>query len=342
MIHIIPASNYSHMRLLCAELKHSGSEEKVSLGSSSSFREGTELLHCKAIWGAELLLMQSDEQLLAVLRQLRNYQHLKTLSIRIESNHVRLSLALAEFLSSAKALHYLDVRVSAGGPEQAQGENPWWKIILESICRNKSVKKLFLKMSGMSIQDSKDLAVSVRQNTRIRELFFLNTPKANNTAFFRCFSEGIEDNHTLASVEFGGGLDADGISDWLTVKETTWRNSGLVPRAARIKEAPQSDRYVTRAVDRVSRHPGLLDEVARSAKLDRAELEVLVRDRLRGIQSMNGFMRLVGVVKERVICHPADDERMRLDDLNEDCWSHVRRYLVTDDVKYGAVQVDRA
>ncbi|KAL1470068.1 hypothetical protein MTO96_024624 [Rhipicephalus appendiculatus] len=122
--------------------------------------------------------------------------------------------------------------------------------------------------------------------------------------------------------------------------ETTWRNSGLVPRAARIKQASQSDRYVTRAVDCVSRYPGLLDEVARSAKLEQAELAVLVRDRLMAIQSMDGFMRFVGVVKERVICHSADNDGMQLDDLNEDCWRHVRWYLVSDDVKYDTVEVD--
>ncbi|KAL3224990.1 hypothetical protein MRX96_026178 [Rhipicephalus microplus] len=131
-------------------------------------------------------------------------------------------------------------------------------------------------------------------------------------------------------------------SDWFAVQETTWRNSGLVSRAARIKQASSLDRYVTGAVERVARHPALLDEVALRAKLDRAELAVLVRDRLMQVQSMDGFMRAVGVVKERVVCHPAEDGRMQLDDLNEDCWSHVRRYLVTDDVRRGAVQADSA
>ncbi|KAL1486304.1 hypothetical protein MTO96_031439 [Rhipicephalus appendiculatus] len=158
-------------------------------------------------------------------------------------------------------------------------------------------------MSDMSIQDSLDFAYSVKHNTCMRDLCFVKSPKASNTAFFRRLSEGIQDNYTLASVKFEGGLEADGVRHWLAA---------------------------------------LLDEVARSAKLDQAELAVLVRDRLMGIQSMDGFMRFVGVVKERVICHPAHDGRMRLDDLNEDCWSHVRRYLVTDDVKYDAVQVDHA
>ncbi|KAH8031468.1 hypothetical protein HPB51_017240 [Rhipicephalus microplus] len=94
-------------------------------------------------------------------------------------------------------------------------------------------------------------------------------------------------------------------------------------------------RYVSREVDRVSRYPALLDEVARSANLDQAELAVLVRDRLSQVRSLHGFMRVAGVVKERVICHPTDDGRTQLDELNEDCWSHVRRYLATDDIDYG-------
>ncbi|KAL1443094.1 hypothetical protein MTO96_046120, partial [Rhipicephalus appendiculatus] len=97
--------------------------------------------------------------------------------------------------------------------------------------------------------------------------------------------------------------------------------------------------YVTGALERVARCPCLLDDVARSAKLNRAELAVLVRDRLMQTKSMDGFMRLVGVVKERVVCHPADNGRMQLDDLNEDCWSLVRRYLATDDVKCDVAQV---
>ncbi|KAL1470264.1 hypothetical protein MTO96_024433 [Rhipicephalus appendiculatus] len=99
-------------------------------------------------------------------------------------------------------------------------------------------------------------------------------------------------------------------------------------------------RYVTTAVDRVARYPALLDEVASTDKLHKAELAFLVRDHLMATQSMDGFMRFVGVVKERVVCHLDEDGHLRLDDLNEDCWSLVRRYLVTDDVKYDAVQVD--
>ncbi|KAH7976091.1 hypothetical protein HPB52_008632 [Rhipicephalus sanguineus] len=337
VVHIFPTSAYTHIRWLCAELKDSGAEEKVYLGYDANFGGEAELLHCKSIWQAEFQPMLCDDRLLAALRQLPNCQSLTTLGICIEYDHMRLSLALAEFMRSAPALHTLRIRIKGGGPQEAHGQNPWWNIILESIFRSKSVKDLFLKMSDMSIQDSQDLANSVKQSTSMRNLFFRNKDTANNTAFFRRLSEGIENNHTLASVKFEGGLDADCDGHWLAVKEITWRNSGLVPRAARIKQASQSDRYVTRAVERVSKYPALLDEVARSAKLDQGELAILVRDRLMRTQSLDGFMRAAGVVKERVICHPAEDDRMQLDDLNEDCWRHVRWYLMADDVMLDVV-----
>ncbi|KAH8032694.1 hypothetical protein HPB51_001378 [Rhipicephalus microplus] len=56
------------------------------------------------------------------------------------------------------------------------------------------------------------------------------------------------------------------------------------------------------------------------------------------IRSMDGFLRASVVVNKRVMCHPTEDDRMQLDDLNEDCWSHVQRYLVTDDFRRGALQ----
>ncbi|KAL1463966.1 hypothetical protein MTO96_043097 [Rhipicephalus appendiculatus] len=278
--------------------------------------------------------------MLATLRQLPNCQHLEFLCVNIESEYMRLSSAMAEYLKSTTTLRALDLRVKCAVPEEAPVRNLWWNVILEAISRSKSVKQLNLRMAGMSVQDSQDLADSINRSTSVRELTFINTPKANNTAFFRRLSEGIGDNYMLSTVEFAGGLDTSAVSHWLAVKETTWRNSGLVTRAARIKDASHFDRYVTGAVERVARYPALMDEVARTAKLDHAELAALVRDRLMEIRSMDDFMRFVGVVKERVVCHPAEDGTMRLEDLNEDCWSHVRRYLVTDDVKYDAIQID--
>ncbi|XP_075740001.1 uncharacterized protein LOC142785405 [Rhipicephalus microplus] len=127
---------------------------------------------------------------------------------------------------------------------------------------------------------------------------------------------------------------------WAWACSVLW--SGGIDYQLASTPASISTAYVTRAVDRVSRYPGLLEEVARRAKLDQSELAALVRDQLMAIQSLDGFMSFVGVVNERVMCHSADDSRVQLDDLNEDYWRHVRWYLVGDDVKCDTVELDRA
>ncbi|KAL3208230.1 hypothetical protein MRX96_039273 [Rhipicephalus microplus] len=194
----------------------------------------------------------------------------------------------------------------------------------------------------MSIRDTEDLADLLKRNTSIR-CFLLNTESpVNFTDFFRCLSVGIQDNYNLMRVNDHGPLESDALSPWLAVREATMRNSGLVARAARMKEASPLDRYVTAALERVVLHPTLLDEVARVIQVDKAELAVLARGRLgRRTQCLDGFMQVVGVVKDRVVCHPVDDDgRLQLDDLNEDCWRHVRQYLSTADVKCAAANVN--
>ncbi|KAL3224984.1 hypothetical protein MRX96_026172 [Rhipicephalus microplus] len=159
----------------------------------------------------------------------------------------------------------------------------------------------------MTIQDTEDMADSIKRNTCIRRLSLFYTPPENSSAFIRRLSKRsrLTSGSDKASIFIGQVRDGS-------------------RGARRPTPLPCWTRFALRA------------------KLDRAELAVLVRDRLTQIRSMDGFMRAVGVVKERVICHPAEDGRMQLDDLNEDCWSHVRRYLVTDDVRRGAVQADSA
>ncbi|KAL3207980.1 hypothetical protein MRX96_039347 [Rhipicephalus microplus] len=234
MVRILPDSPHSHIQQLCAELK--------------------------------------DNLKLPALRQLANCQHLESFCISIDSDHMRLSLALADYLRSTTTLRGLELDIRCNAQEETHGRKLWWNAILEAISQSKSVNRLDLTMSGLNIQDSQDLATSVKCSTYIRELAIVNTPKANNTAFFRCFSDNIQENYTLASVKLVGGIDAHAVSHWLTVKETTWRNLGFVARAARLIEASDSDRYVTSAVEHIARYPALMDEVAETAKLDLTEL----------------------------------------------------------------------
>ncbi|XP_075558174.1 uncharacterized protein LOC142590165 isoform X2 [Dermacentor variabilis] len=88
------------------------------------------------------------------------------------------------------------------------------------------------------------------------------------------------------------------------------------------------------ALDRVSRHPALMAELVEVLSIDEDEAARMVRQRFRSIEGLHEFMRLAGVVKQRVTCRPREDGRAQLDDLNSECWCHVRRYLQLDDVAF--------
>ncbi|KAL3208231.1 hypothetical protein MRX96_039274 [Rhipicephalus microplus] len=95
---------------LCAELKCSGCERKVSLGHHQ-FTGQIDLIDCEAFSGTDLLVNVTDGDKLAILHRLPSYEHIKYISIWIYSDYMHQSLALAEYLRSTRTLHALKLSV---------------------------------------------------------------------------------------------------------------------------------------------------------------------------------------------------------------------------------------
>ncbi|KAH7976142.1 hypothetical protein HPB52_009329 [Rhipicephalus sanguineus] len=247
-------------------------------------------------------------------------QHFSSVSISIHRGNVAVSLAFAEFLESTTALRKLHLDAGLGAQVEADGDTRWWSLVLKALPRNNSLRELSVTLCSMSAEEKAELA---------------DSPTTDASAFVRRFAKDIEQNHILLTLICDGHIHADVAGHWHTVQETTRRNSGVVARAARLQKASLLDRYVSGALQRVMPHPALLAEVAELVKIEKAELVNLIRDRLKGAETLDGFMKMTGVVKERVICHASDDGSTQLDALNEDCWRHVFQYLFIDDVKEG-------
>lgn len=92
------------------------------------------------------------------------------------------------------------------------------------------------------------------------------------------------------------------------------------------------------ALERVHSHAALHEELTRGASIESGQAASMIRRALRGVQSMHDFMRLSGVVKERVVCLPSLDGRPQLDDLDEYSWGRLRRYLLIEHVCFRARQ----
>ncbi|KAL3244086.1 hypothetical protein MRX96_047314 [Rhipicephalus microplus] len=92
--------------------------------------------------------------------------------------------------------------------------------------------------------------------------------------------------------------------------------------------------YTTCTLEEVLRHPGLLIKLAKNKGLAAGEVTRTIRSCLRSVQRFHDFMRVTGVVRERVTCAPPVDGRsMQQEDLDVDCWRLLGRYLSIDDVR---------
>ncbi|KAH7968471.1 hypothetical protein HPB52_008549 [Rhipicephalus sanguineus] len=92
------------------------------------------------------------------------------------------------------------------------------------------------------------------------------------------------------------------------------------------------------ALERIcKRHAELLEDLAELVEVSVAEIGGMAHRHLRRTASLDAYMRITGVVKERVVCRPRDDERIQPDDLGEDCWEMVRRFLMLDDVEEAVI-----
>ncbi|KAK8760351.1 hypothetical protein V5799_028382 [Amblyomma americanum] len=128
-----------------------------------------------------------------------------------------------------------------------------------------------------------------------------------------------------------------GKQEQFTVQEATRRNTSLLIRATSFVLGDMTSRCA-RALEFVSKHPKLLEMVADRAAVACDEAEAMIRRALHSIADMNGFLRAACVVKYRVECCARHDGQMQLEQMNEDCWLHVRKYIMVADVQEPSLQ----
>ncbi|KAH7947706.1 hypothetical protein HPB52_015225 [Rhipicephalus sanguineus] len=203
-------------------------------------------------------------------------------------------------------------------------DNQREKTFLEALAANSTLKSL--EVLGLSRNIS-------------RASLQLDISEPITTGFVVALSEVISDNYNLVEVSlFSLDVDAEATRSWFTIMDTTRRNSGLVNRAVVFKQSCPLDWYTATALEKVSRHPALLKVLAEKEGIAACDVARMVRSRLCSVDELHDFMRLSGVVKERVTCvPPIGDSSKQLADLHIDCWRVLRRYLSFDDVKRFAI-----
>ncbi|KAH7950479.1 hypothetical protein HPB49_024335 [Dermacentor silvarum] len=118
-----------------------------------------------------------------------------------------------------------------------------------------------------------------------------------------------------------------------SILESTRRNASAVSAAAQFVLGEQDCVEGARDIELMHDHPRLLEMVMEGADVTKAKATNMISSALRRVHrcTLEEFMRMAGVVKERVVCigHPGT----RLADINHDCWLHILSFLKIGDVR---------
>ncbi|KAL1416465.1 hypothetical protein MTO96_000744 [Rhipicephalus appendiculatus] len=325
--------NYEFLKDVCHALEDSDVHNKVFCGDYL-VEESIDLLKCKMFSGLHFVDAREDVKVTA-LRQLLDCDHLTSLVLQIPSGNLAVCSALAEYVQSTSVLRKLEARTEYS--DEQDFPDDWWHTIGRSLSKNESIRELAFHAHNMSDSGVAILAQAVKASGNIRKLTFGDTSMTSLRAFVNRLSADIAQNHTLLGVVLEGRLDQgwlDAFRNVFAISEATRRNSDLLAAAAAFPKATEMDRRSAAALERIYKlHAVLLEDLAELVEVSVAEIGGMAHRHLQRTAGLDQYMRTTGVVKERVACHPRDDGRMQLDDLGEDVWGLVRRFLMLDDVK---------
>ncbi|KAH7943775.1 hypothetical protein HPB52_011417 [Rhipicephalus sanguineus] len=258
--------------------------------------------------------------------------HFTSLSLELCEADQRWFSALAKYVRATTVLR--ELRLAVSSPVDAAPLS-CWTLLFDSISANTSVADLSISCSD-NLMCNERLATTIGLSRYITRVSYkMSRERGDPTSFILPLSEAIADNYNLLEVHLSSGqVGVEARRGLFTIRETTRRNSSLVECAAGFNQTTSPDWYTANALEKVLRHPALMRELAELEGIAACEVARMIRSRLRSVEDLHDFMRITGVVKRCVTCYPpADGCSVQLQDLNDDCWRLLRRYLSFDDVK---------
>ncbi|KAH7950234.1 hypothetical protein HPB49_021400 [Dermacentor silvarum] len=327
-----------HLRGMCRALEESGAETKVSLRTHNATSD-LDLIQSKAFSKVELHCSPEDVQYICGL--LLSSNHVTSVRLHVCTDHDELCSVVASYIRAAPLLRKLHLSLYTDDDDVDDGATRSWTAITESLSRSRNIIELRVDvdydMGGNSLDDHKiqQLADVFRLSKTIRRAYFEADDDTVTASFFRFLSVNIGDNYILLKVNTNTEWTCDESTGqcFFAVWDTVRRNSDILTRAAQFMQGRPLDRRRICALERVRRHPPLLEELAKRLSLSVAEVSTMARRGIRSVEGLHSFMRHVGVVRRSVVCNRRQDGRPQLDTIGEDCWSLIRRYLTLEDVR---------
>ncbi|XP_077527940.1 uncharacterized protein LOC144139484 [Haemaphysalis longicornis] len=327
-----------YIERLCKALREKSLDGIVSI-SRQLFVDDRDVLKCKAISNVSLCLeVPGNIDHWPVLDELQSCKHITSVELRITWQHNdTLFVAIAAYLETTITLK--ELCFCTRYPKVPQKKDfRLWSLFTNALTRNTRIRQIDIRVIDLDERAGELLADALNGMKSLWRVCLYTGDSARHSAFVRHLCIGIANNFTMLDLTLFCGELPEGVrGEWFVVDETLKRNCDLLTRAAQFATNALRGRFEAQALERMHRHAALPEKLMRVATVESAHAASMIRRAFRSIESLDGFMRLSGVVKERVVCLPSSDGRPQLDDLNEYCWRRVRRYLHLGDVHYSGL-----
>ncbi|KAL1466739.1 hypothetical protein MTO96_026446 [Rhipicephalus appendiculatus] len=222
--------------------------------------------------------------------------------------------SLATYIKRASTLKEIELRIAAGSSYTSDKSlTEALQLLYKALCSNLNITKLNLSSSKtLSDDDCKMFAeYAIVNNGRLYELSLQDTRSPGQ--FSRRLVPPFRRNYSLLLLEVPYCVKPDPVM--FGAQDVVRRNCGLVERATRFVMG-ERDRYGASALEFVSEHPKLVENVRREAALPG---DAEARDKIAGVarllrrMDMHKFMRVTGVVQGQVVCdYREEDDRTQL------------------------------
>ncbi|KAH6947019.1 hypothetical protein HPB50_016665 [Hyalomma asiaticum] len=289
--------NAHTFQYFCEALRSRGAEEKVIFTpciEASCYAYAFHFLKYKCF--CDVVAFQADSAsdaapLRKFLHQLCSLNHVTSLTVDINPRFCRenLSSAVSDYIRTTTLERLQLISVSI---EYRENEaDIAWTPIVEWLAINISLTDLCTSAFCMARDDCENLAVVIKYINTIRQFSTSVQYGWNEASFVNCLSQGIRGNYCLVKIKLPDYMDEYMFAVW----DTGRRNLGLVASASQ---------HIAASLERVYRHRALLEELAEVQCVSVVEVAAALREQVGAFEVVHDVMRLAGVVKERVACHP--------------------------------------
>ncbi|KAH7943444.1 hypothetical protein HPB52_008479 [Rhipicephalus sanguineus] len=320
---------------ICKAFREAGLQERIFIprhhvgqGNTVAFNECTELSSIKI----DSAIFHGFDQLLRALRLLPSCNHVRSLFVVVsdEMFNATVSSLIGQYITATRALRELELQFQTGvGFRTWNAVDRGERALVQALSVNKSIHRLSIIGLCFDEAETQMLVNTLRSSQTLCDMTFYPGHDSSTALLVKNLSPNFAKNFTILHMRVTWNVDV--YADCFAMARVASRNSSLVTRAAHFVMGGRR-KYCAAAIELVHFTPGLVARVQELASVDEDEAVLRIKKSRNRFSELDDFMRMAGVVKDRVTCHRRDDGQMQLVDLNRDCWLYLRRFLKVGDI----------